>query len=48
MDGRLYTVRYTGVDAPAARHPTRGVEPFGHEATERGRQPVEGNTVHLE
>jgi micrococcal nuclease len=29
------SVRYLGVDAPETHHPTRGLECFGPEATER-------------
>ena len=48
MDGRLYKVRYIGIDTPETVHPTRGVEPYGKEASERNRQLVEGKTVYLE
>ena len=33
IDGRRDTVRLFGVDAPELRHPTRGEDPFGPEAT---------------
>ena len=32
LDGARLTVRFTGVDTPETRHPTRGVEPSGPEA----------------
>jgi micrococcal nuclease len=48
MDGQLYTVRYIGVDTPETKHPTKGVQPYGPEASERNRQLVEGRMVYLE
>jgi len=48
IDGRLFKVRYIGMDTPETVHPTRGVEPFGREASDRNRQLVEGKTVYLE
>jgi micrococcal nuclease len=42
------SVRYLGIDAPETQHPTRGLECFGPEATERNRQLVEGKFVRLE
>ena len=48
LSGRLYKVRYIGMDTPETVHPTRGVEPYGKEASERNRQLVEGRTVYLE
>ena len=44
----MYTVRYIGIDTPETKHPTRGVEPYGPEASERNRQLVKGKTVYLE
>lgn len=41
-------VRYIGVDAPEIAHPTRGVEPFGAEASAANRTLVEGRRVCLE
>ena len=46
--GQLFTVRYIGIDTPETKHPTRGVEPYGPEASERNRQLVESKTVYLE
>ena len=34
LDGDRYTVRFTGVDTPETKHPTRGVEPYGQEAAD--------------
>lgn len=42
------TVRYIGVDTPETVHPTRGVEPFGLEASAANRALVEGRRVCLE
>lgn len=47
IEGQTYRVRYTGIDTPETVHPTRGVEPYGKEASERNRQLVEGKTVML-
>jgi len=46
--GDEYRLRYIGIDTPELNHPTRGVEPFGPEATEANRELVEGKTVLLE
>lgn len=48
IDGDEYRLRYIGIDTPELNHPTRGLEPFGPEATEANRELVEGKTVHLE
>ncbi len=42
------TVRYIGMDTPETKHPTKGQECFGREASERNRQLVEGKSVRLE
>ena len=42
------SVRYLGVDAPETNHPSRGLECFGLEATERNRELVDGKYVRLE
>src|SRR3989344_4113968 len=41
-------VRYIGIDTPETSHPTKGVQCFGRQATERNRQLVEGKKVILE
>ena len=46
VDGR--TVRYIGIDTPETRHPTKGVECFGKEASQHNRGLVEGQLVELE
>ena len=47
LDGRSEPVRYIGIDTPETRHPRRGVEAFGPEATEANRRLVEGRQVRL-
>lgn len=49
IDGRRRPVRLIGIDAPEVRHPQRGEEPFGREATAyaRGLLPA-GTRVRLE
>ncbi|MCA9364334.1 MAG: thermonuclease family protein [Candidatus Moranbacteria bacterium] len=46
QDGR--SVRYIGVDTPETKHPTKGVECFGQEATNKNKELVEGKIVRLE
>ncbi len=41
-------VRYIGINTPETKHPTRGVEYFGKEASEANRKLVEGKPVRLE
>jgi micrococcal nuclease len=48
IDGVEYRVRYIGIDTPETKHPTRGVEPFGPEASQANSELVEGRTVLLE
>jgi micrococcal nuclease len=48
IGGDVYTVRYIGIDTPETVHPTRGVEPYGAEASAANRRLVEGQTVRLE
>jgi micrococcal nuclease len=48
MAGAIYKVRYIGIDTPETVDPRRPVECYGHEASERNRQLVEGKTVELE
>jgi micrococcal nuclease len=48
MGGATHKVRYIGIDTPETVDPRRPVECFGHEASERNRQLVEGRTVELE
>lgn len=48
LQGKQYRVRYVLVNTPETHHPTKGVEPFGPEATEANRRLVAGKTVRLE
>jgi micrococcal nuclease len=48
MAGATHKVRYIGIDTPETVDPRRPVECYGHEASERNRQLVEGRTVELE
>jgi len=48
ISGRLYKVRYIGMDTPETVHPTRGVEPYGMEASAKNKELVEGKMVELE
>lgn len=46
VDGR--TVRYIGIDTPETKHPTKGVQCFGPEASSKNSQLVLGKTIQLE
>lgn len=46
MDGR--TVRYIGIDTPETKHPSRGIECFGQQASQRNTELVAGQLVELE
>jgi micrococcal nuclease len=48
LQGRRERVRYIGIDTPETKHPNRGVEPYGPEATEANRRLVQGQMVRLE
>jgi micrococcal nuclease len=48
LDGRRVRVRYIGINTPETKHPRKGVEPFGKEASAANRRLVEGQTVRLE
>jgi micrococcal nuclease len=48
MDGEEFRVRYIGIDTPETVDPRRPVQCFGHDASERNRQLVEGKIVGLE
>ena len=41
-------VRVKGIDTPETKHPTKGVEPGGQQATQLGKSLLEGQTVYLE
>ncbi len=38
-------VRYIGINTPETKHPTKGVERYGKEASEANRKLVDGKTV---
>jgi len=46
--GKREGVRYIGINTPETKHPTKGVEHFGKEASEANRKLVDGKTVRLE
>ena len=48
LNGQQETVRYIGIDTPETKHPTKGVEPYEPEASERNRELVEWQAVELE
>jgi len=48
LQGRRERVRYIGIDTPETKHPSRGIEPYGPEATEANRRLVRGQMVRLE
>ena len=48
IEGQEYAVRYIGIDAPETRHPEKGVEWMGPEATQANEDLVSGRTVYLE
>ncbi len=41
-------VRLIGVNSPETNHPTRGLEPYGHQATAFTKKMVEGKNLRLE
>lgn len=40
-------VRYIGIDTPETKHPTKGIQCFGKEASEMNRKLVEGKEIYL-
>src|ERR1700675_4744975 len=48
VDGRIEKVRYIGMDTPETKHPVKGEEPGGKQATALNRLLVMGKTVRLE
>jgi micrococcal nuclease len=48
LANRVEKVRYIGIDTPETHHPTRGVEPGGHAATELNGRLVGNRPVRLE
>ncbi|MEA2149320.1 MAG: micrococcal nuclease [Solirubrobacteraceae bacterium] len=47
LGGRREKVRYIGVDTPETRHPAKGVQCFGHRASELNARLVGGERVRL-
>jgi len=45
--GDRVKVRYIGINTPETKHPTKGVERYGKEASEANRKLVDGKTVSL-
>lgn len=41
-------IRYIGVDTPETKHPTKGVQCYGKEASLKNKELVEGKQVRLE
>lgn len=48
LGARVEKVRYIGIDTPEVRHPRRGEEPGGREASAVNRRLVSDRTVRLE
>jgi micrococcal nuclease len=41
-------IRYIGIDTPESKHPSKPIQCFSKEATERNRQLVEGKQIQIE
>lgn len=41
-------LRYIGIDTPETKHPVKGVQCFGKEASEKNKQLVDGKTIRIE
>lgn len=48
IDGQVERVRFIGIDTPETRHPSKGVECYGKEASARTAELLAGKTVYLE
>lgn len=49
LNGEVITTRFLAVDTPETKHPTKGVEPFGPEASEYTCNALKGaNSISLE
>ena len=46
--GKLYTVRYIGIDTPETANSPKGAEPYGPEASLKNKELVAGKNVRLE
>ncbi|MBU0975482.1 MAG: thermonuclease family protein [Patescibacteria group bacterium] len=47
-EGKIEKVRLIGIDTPESKHPSKGVECFSKEATEKMKSLVEGKQVRIE
>lgn len=47
INGQEFTVRYIGIDTPETVHPSKPVESFGPEASNKNKELVEGKEVIL-
>ena len=41
-------LRYIGIDTPETKHPTKGIQCFGKEASNKNKELVEGKTIRME
>jgi len=41
-------LRYIGIDTPETKHPTKGVQCFGKEASDKNKELVEGKMIRVE
>ena len=48
IDGQEETVRFIGIDTPETKHPSKGVECYGKEASARTAELLDSQTVYLE
>ncbi|MBR0094185.1 MAG: thermonuclease family protein, partial [Synergistaceae bacterium] len=48
VDGKERRVRFLGVDTPETVHPTKGVQPYGKEASNFTKDSLNGRQVWLE
>lgn len=48
VSGRIYTVRYIGIDSPETVNPRTPIQCFGPEASQKNTELVAGKTVYLE
>ena len=48
IDGQPETVRFIGIDTPETKHPSKGVECYGKEASARTAELLDSQTVYLE
>ena len=48
IDGKIETLRLIGIDTPESVHPTKPVECFGKEASDKAKEILEGKRVRLE